>query len=95
MDADETAEPLPGLTLMPEHGVDVPVWHGPDSENIGNVGAEELLVMGVSSRRSSGGVPTGAESTVRLARRLQAELRGYRIFLAAHTDPRPVDEWGG
>ncbi|RZU31412.1 hypothetical protein BKA19_1071 [Blastococcus saxobsidens] len=49
MRAEEAAEPLPGLTLMPEYGVEVPVWHGPDSQHSGNVGAEELLAMGVSS----------------------------------------------
>ncbi|TFV52241.1 hypothetical protein [Blastococcus sp. TF02A-35] len=48
MDADDVEERRPGLTLMPEHGVDVPVWHGPDSEESGNVSAAELAALGVS-----------------------------------------------
>ena len=33
---------------MPEHSVDVPVWHGPGSEGSGHVSAEELTSLGVS-----------------------------------------------
>ncbi|RZU31413.1 hypothetical protein BKA19_1072 [Blastococcus saxobsidens] len=32
---------------------------------------------------------------VRLARHLQAELSGYRIFLAVVAEPRPLDDMRG
>jgi hypothetical protein len=38
----------PELTLMTEHMVDVPVWHGINSERVGNATAEELMALGVS-----------------------------------------------
>ena len=41
-------EPRPGLKVMPEYTVDMPVWHGPGSDDSGNVGAEELTALGVS-----------------------------------------------
>ncbi|MCA0143519.1 hypothetical protein [Blastococcus sp. LR1] len=106
--------PPPGLTLMPEHGVDVPVWHGPDSQDSGNVTAEGLLALGVSSglverlrawqegwehdpftRSSPPQLRPGTPMTVRMARHLQAELPGYRIFLAVGSEPRPLDDWVG
>ncbi|WP_156036120.1 hypothetical protein [Blastococcus sp. URHD0036] len=37
------------------------------------------------------GVPMG----VRLARQLQAELPGYRIYLPGDPDPVPVEDWPG
>jgi hypothetical protein len=37
----------------------------------------------------------GSPLSVRLARQLQAELPGYRIFLAAGPEPGPVEEWTG
>lgn len=108
---DTTQEP-PGLTLMPDHGVDVPVWHGPGGGLTGGLAAEELSALGVSDRlierlRSwqeswdhdpfTSAPPhdarPGSPLTVRLARHLQTELPGYRIFLAADADPRPVAEW--
>jgi hypothetical protein len=115
VDEEDPAEPLPGLTLMPEYGVDMPVWHGPDSKNLGNVDAEELLTLGVSPQLIERlraweegwehdpfarlGPPRefwpGSPLAVRLARQLQAELRGYRVFLAAGPEPRPVEEWAG
>jgi hypothetical protein len=99
---------------MPEYGVDIPVWHGPESERAGWLDAEELAGVGVSdglikrlqawqedwandprttwNRRDKvvAGIPLG----VRLARQLQAELRGYRVFLHG-PEPIPVDEWPG
>jgi hypothetical protein len=109
---EEPPEPLPGLTLMAEYGVDVPVWHGPDSERSGHVGAEALSALGVSRplierlrawqeiwdhdpftssppRESWSGAPL----SVRLARQLQSELPGYRIFLDTRSGPRPVEEF--
>jgi hypothetical protein len=50
VDAEEEPTPRPGLTLAPEYSADLPVWHGPDGENIGNVGVEELVALGVSWR---------------------------------------------
>jgi hypothetical protein len=38
------------LTLMPEYGVDVPVWYGPGGEESGGLDAEELRALGVSDR---------------------------------------------
>jgi hypothetical protein len=115
VDEDDAEERRPGLTLFPEYSADLPVWHGPDSEEIGNVSAEELMALGVSPRLierlrewqegwehdpfARVGPPRefwpGSPLTVRLARQLQAELRGYRVFLAAGPEPRPVEEWGG
>lgn len=113
VDEDDAEERRPGLTLMPEYSVDVPVWHGPDSEEIGNVSAEELMALGVSPplierlRAWQGGwehnplsrvgppreIWSGSPLTVRLARHLQSELPGYRIFLDTRDGPRPVERW--
>jgi hypothetical protein len=48
VNGEDSPKSLPGLTLMTEYGVDVPVWHGPDSQKLGNVSADELLALGVS-----------------------------------------------
>lgn len=112
MDEDHLRAPQPGLTLMPEHGVDVPVWHGPDSEDAGHVSAEALMALGVSRRlvdrlrawqqswdhdpfTSSALLEfrPGSPMTVRLARHLQAELPGHRIFLATERGLRSMDAW--
>ena len=45
---EDDGDPRPGLTLFPEYGVDVPVWHGPDSDATGLVDADQLLALGVS-----------------------------------------------
>ena len=37
----------------------------------------------------------GAPLSIRLARQLQSELPGYRIFLDTRSGPRPVEEWTG
>lgn len=102
----------PGLTLMPEHGVDVPVWHGPESEGTGSVSAQELMALAVSPplierlRAWEDGwdhdpltasplaqFRPGSPLTVRLARHLQSELPGHRVFLGTGEGPRPVEEW--
>lgn len=49
VDDGEAPELRPGLTLMTEYGVDVPVWHGPPSDGIGNVDAKSLAELGVSN----------------------------------------------
>lgn len=49
VDEGDTAE-RPGLTLMPEVAVDLPVWHGPGSDSIGCLQAEDLVDLGVSSQ---------------------------------------------
>src|SRR3954454_8246936 len=46
----EATQQPPGLTLMPEYGVDIPVWHGPGGDLTGWLGAEELTALGVSER---------------------------------------------
>ena len=111
MQEKATQQP-PGVTLMTEYGVDIPVWHGPGSDRTGCLAAEELTALGVSDRlierprawqerRDHGPLTSsppretwpGSPSTVRLARHLQAELPGYRIFLVAGPEPRPIDEW--
>jgi hypothetical protein len=48
MQQDDGLASRPELTLMTDHMVDLPVWHGPDSAGIGNVTAEELMGLGVS-----------------------------------------------
>lgn len=48
MHEDAGPRPRPGLTLFPEHTVDVPVWHGPDSDDTGHVDGDALLALGVS-----------------------------------------------
>ncbi len=47
---DEATEQRPGLTLMPEYGVDIPVWYGPGGDGIGCLAAEDLAALGVSDR---------------------------------------------
>ena len=47
---DDAEEQRPGLTLMPEHGVDVPVWYGPGGGAPGGLDADELAALGVSDR---------------------------------------------
>ncbi|MBN1091561.1 hypothetical protein JKP75_02590 [Blastococcus sp. TML/M2B] len=54
--AEDDEERRPGLTLFPEHGADLPVWHGPGGEGSGAVSAEELLALGVWVRLITGGV---------------------------------------
>lgn len=112
MDEDDAEERRPGLTLFPEYSADLPVWHGPDGEGIGNVSAEELTALGVSRplierlRAWEEGWDhdpftssppkefwPGSPLTVRLARHLQSELPGYRIFLDTRHGPRPVEDW--
>ena len=97
---------------MPEHGVDMPVWHGPSAEKSGNVTAEQLRGLGASqgiierllawqanwdhdpfTGSALHRFRPGSPLTVRLARHLQAELPGRRIFLVSESCPRPVDEW--
>ena len=109
---DEATESRPGLMSMPEYGVDIPVWHGPDADDSGGLAAEDLATLGVSDRLierlrawqeswdhdpSTSSAPRGSwpgsPATLRLARHLQAELPGYRIFLFADPVPRPIDEW--
>ncbi len=48
MQEDDARDPRPGLTLFPEYGVDVPVWHGPGGERHGLVDADQLSALGVS-----------------------------------------------
>ena len=106
--------PRPGLTLFPEFSADLPVWHGRDNDDFGNVDAQELLALGVSRPlierlrawqegwdhdpfgrvRPPREFRLGGPLSVRLAQQLQAQLPGYRIFLA-DSDPRPVEEWDG
>jgi hypothetical protein len=107
----------PGLTVMPEYGVDIPVWYGPGSDGLGWLDAEKLATLGVSdglierlrawqeswerehppfktwntADKVVAGVPLG----VRLARQLQAELPGHRIFWSGGPDPVPVEDWTG
>ena len=109
---EDDGERRPGLTLMPEYMVDMPVWHGPSGDGIGNVTAQELMALGVSSALLerlrawqdgwehdpiTGSSPrefrAGSPLTLRLAQHLQAELPGYRLFIATSDGPRPVDEW--
>jgi hypothetical protein len=47
---DRGSEARPGLTLMPEYGVDIPVWFGPDGDDSGGLSAEDLAALGVSDR---------------------------------------------
>jgi hypothetical protein len=98
---------------MPDYGVEVPVWHGPDSDDLGLLDGDHLLALGVSGPLierlrawqeawdhdpSSGSPPRDTwpdqPSVQRLARDLQAELPGHRIFLFTGTGgrPRPVEE---
>ncbi len=46
----EATQSRPELIVMPDHGVDIPVWHGPGSDSIGGLDAEELAALGVTDR---------------------------------------------
>lgn len=47
---EEVTESRPGLTLMADHGVDIPVWYGPGGDSAGGPDADELAAWGVSDR---------------------------------------------
>lgn len=81
MEDDDAEDRRPALVLMPEHSVDVPVWHGENSEGIGNVSAEELMALGVPAA---------------MVERLRACAEGWDhnpVSLDTDDGPRPADEW--